>query len=143
MKTNLSAPADARPKHAPLGLLCITGSLLVKTASLYSQAADTGKERERGRPSLEASRQGERTQRRGLLAHIICFKTRAVIISLKQTFSGKGPNIYFQEMLREMSHRGRSLSPDFHLPRCGYDDPKVFADDGELDLQGRAKNRKK
>merc|ERR1739842_7743 len=40
--------------------------------------------------SLGASRQGERTQRRG-------------------------PETW--EMLREMSHRGRSLSPDFHLPR--------------------------
>ena len=29
-------------------------------------------------------------------------------------------------MLRELSHRGRSLSPDFHLPRCEYND-------GELD----------
>ena len=36
-------------------------------------------------------------------------------------------------MLGELSHRGRSLSPDFHLPRFDDNDGEVGADDDELD----------
>ena len=36
-------------------------------------------------------------------------------------------------MLGELSHRGRSLSPDFHLPRFDDNDVEVGADDDELD----------
>ena len=36
-------------------------------------------------------------------------------------------------MLSELSHRRRSLSPDFHLPRFGHNDGEVGADDEELD----------